>query len=681
MTAETLFSLAPLLMVFPLLGLLINLIFGRRIGERGVGIVASAAVGLAFVIAFLQFIALGLEPEGATIRIAEWIVIGQLEVEWALQIDTLSVTMMLMVTGVGGLIHIYAVGYMHDDVRFHGDPSRYPRFFVYFGLFMAAMLLLVTGNSYLTMFVGWEGVGLCSYLLISFWFEKGQDGIGNALAGKKAFIVNRVGDLGFIIAMLITFWFFGTLTFAEVFQEAIVMGPEAAAAATAITLFLFVGAVGKSAQIPLLVWLPDAMAGPTPVSALIHAATMVTAGIYMLVRNAVLLELATITPDVIAIIGAATALFAATIAVARFDIKRVLAYSTISQLGFMIAAVGIGAYVAAIFHLVAHAFFKALLFLSAGSVIQGVEHGHHHADSHEDDFNPNDMRVMGGLRTRMKATFWVYLIGALALVGIPPLAGFFSKDEILADASLVSPFVYWALVASAFLTAFYMARQILMVFFGKPRSKAAEAAKESPRIMVIPLVVLAILSVGGGLINGPGLLPLTHFLEDTLEGIHEPEFIVGIAIFTTVLALISIGLAWLVYGRKPVVAGAQDPLQSKLGPVWTAISSRWWVDEFYDWLLVRRYISVSNWLAEVVDERFLHDWVHDAVITRSFIRGTDWLANIFDLGLIDRGFDGLGALTRRGAGGLGTLQTGYVRNYAVAVLIGLVLVVSYLLLR
>ncbi|MFQ5923707.1 MAG: NADH-quinone oxidoreductase subunit L, partial [Anaerolineales bacterium] len=369
------------------------------------------------------------------------------------------------------------------------------------------------------------------------------------------------------------------------------------------------------------------------------------------------------------------------IAVARFDIKRVLAYSTISQLGFMIAAVGIGAYVAAIFHLVAHAFFKALLFLSAGSVIQGVEHGHHHADSHEEDFNPNDMRVLGGLRKRMKATFWVYLIGALALVGIPPLAGFFSKDEILADASLVSPAVYWVLVVSAFLTAFYMARQILMVFFGKPRSKAAEAAKESPIIMVAPLVVLAVLSVGGGLINGPGLLPLMHFLEETLEEIHEPEFVAAIAIFTTTLALISIGLAWFVYGRRPVKSGAPDPLKSKLGPLWTAISHRWWVDEFYDWLIVRRYVSLSRWLAEVVDERFLHDWVHDTVIALSFVRATNWLASVLDLGFIDRGFDGLGALTRRGAGELGVLQTGYVRNYAVAVFIGLVLVVSYLLLR
>ncbi|MCZ6530562.1 MAG: NADH-quinone oxidoreductase subunit L [Chloroflexi bacterium] len=676
MTAEALFSLAPLLILFPLLGLVVNIIAGRRLGERGVGIVASAAVGLAFVIAILQFIALRMDPSGATIHIADWIVIGQLEVEWALQIDTLSVTMMLMVTGVGGLIHIYAVGYMHDDVRFQGDPSRFPRFFVYFNLFIAAMLLLVTGDSYLTMFVGWEGVGLCSYLLISFWYEKGEDGIGNALAGKKAFVVNRIGDFGFIIAMLITFWFFGTLTFEEVFNEAEAMGAGAVGAATAITLFLLVGAAGKSAQIPLFVWLPDAMAGPTPVSALIHAATMVTAGIYMLVRNAALLEIATVTPDIIAIIGAATALLAASIAVARFDIKRVLAYSTISQLGFMIAAVGIGAYVAAIFHLVAHAFFKALLFLSAGSVIQGVEHGHHRADSHEEHFNPNDMRVMGGLRTRMKATFWVYLIGALALVGIPPLAGFFSKDEILADALLVSPAVYWVLVGSAFLTAFYMGRQILMVFFGKPRSKAAEAAEESPAVMVAPLVVLAILSVGGGLINSPGLLPLTHFLEDTLEGLREPEFVAAVAAISTLLAVLAIVLAWLVYGRRPM---AHDPVR-RLGSLWTAIRHRWWVDGFYDWLIVSRYISLSHWLAEVADEQFLHDWVHDTVIARSFVRATNWLASVLDLRLIDRGFDGLGALTRRGAGGLGALQTGYVRNYAVAVFIGMVLVVSYLLL-
>lgn len=680
MTADTLFSLAPLVILFPLLGFVFNLVAGRRISERGAGIVASAAVGLAFVIAILQFVALGLDPAGATIHIAEWIVIGELEVDWALQIDTLSVTMLLMVTGVGGLIHIYAIGYMHDDVRFQGDPSRFPRFFVYFSLFMTAMLILVTGNSYLTMFVGWEGVGLSSYLLISFWYEKGEKGIGNALAGKKAFIVNRVGDLGFIIAMLITFWFFGTLTFEEVFSEAEAMGAAAVTAATAITLFLFVGAAGKSAQIPLFVWLPDAMAGPTPVSALIHAATMVTAGIYMLVRNAPLLELATVTPNVIAIVGAATALLAASIAVARFDIKRVLAYSTISQLGFMIAAVGIGAYVAAIFHLVAHAFFKALLFLSAGSVIQGVEHGHHHADSAEEDFNPNDMRVMGGLRTRMKVTFWVYLIGALALAGIPPLAGFFSKDEILADASRVNPAVYWVLVLAAFLTAFYMGRQVLMVFFGKPRSKAAEATKESPATMVAPLVALAVLAVGGGLINAPRLLPLTRFLQKTLADIEEPEFIAAIAILTTLLAVASIGLAWLLYGRRPIKSRAPDPLQSRLGPVWIAIRHRWWVDEFYDWLIVRRYVSMARWLAEVADERFLHDWVHDRVIALGYVRATHWLASVLDLRFIDRGFDGLGALTRRGASGLGVLQTGYVRNYAAAVFIGLVLVVSYLLL-
>ncbi len=678
MSAESLFQLAPLLILFPIIGLIVNMIFGRRIGERGVGIVASAAVGLSFLVALLLFAALTLDEHGATVNIAEWMFVGELEVSWAMQVDTLSATMMLMVTGVGGLIHIYAIGYMRDDVRFQGDPDRYPRFFVYFNLFMAAMLLLVSGDSYLVMFVGWEGVGLCSYLLISFWYEKGENGIGNALAGKKAFVVNRIGDFGFIIAMLIAFWFFGTLTFEEVFAEA--EAAHAVGAATAITLFLFVGATGKSAQIPLYVWLPDAMAGPTPVSALIHAATMVTAGIYMLVRNAPLLELATVTPTIIAVVGAATALLAASIAVARFDIKRVLAYSTISQLGFMIAAVGIGAYVAAMFHLVAHAFFKALLFLSAGSVIQGIEHGHHHADPDDHHFNPNDMRVMGGLRARMKATFWVYLIGALALAGIPPLAGFFSKDEILADASLVNPGVYWVLVISAFLTAFYMARQIIMVFFGKPRSKAAKAAHESPPVMVIPLVILAILSVGGGIINGPGILPLTRFLEETLHHLHEPEFIAAVAAISTLLALIAIVLGWLLYGRNPMKARDPDPLQSKLGPLWTAISNRWWVDEFYDWLVARRYVSLSRWLAEIADERFLHDWVHDTLIARSFARATGWLASVIDLRFIDRGFDGLGALTRRGASGLGVLQTGYVRNYALAVLIGLVLVVSYLLL-
>src|SRR3990172_13139129 len=373
MSAESYFALAPLIIFLPLAGLLVNLALGRRLGERFTGIVASSAVGLGFGVAVLQFLALRAQPEGARVVLAEWIRIGDLAAPWALKIDSLAVTMLLMVTGVSTLIHIYAIGYMHADVRFQGDPGRYTRFFIYFNLFVAAMMVLVTGDSFLTLFVGWEGVGLCSYLLIGFWYEKGEGGIGNALAGKKAFVVNRIGDLGFLLAIFTAFWAFGSLRFDEVFQAAEQMGPAAAATTTVITLFLLVGATGKSAQLPLFVWLPDAMAGHTPVSALIHAATMVTAGIYMIARTSPLFELAPASANLVALVGAATALFAATIAVGQFDIKRVLAYSTISQLGFMISAVGIGAYAAGMFHLIAHAFFNALLFLFAGSVIQGLE--------------------------------------------------------------------------------------------------------------------------------------------------------------------------------------------------------------------------------------------------------------------------------------------------------------------
>ncbi len=400
-----LFSIAPLIIVFPILGLLINITIGRRRSEQFVGAVASSAVGLSFVIAVLQFVALQGHHEGMRIPVTEWIVSGELSISWSLKVDTLSVTMMMMVTFVSTLIHIYAIGYMHEDVRFQGDPGRYNRFFIYFNLFVAAMMVLVTADNYLMMFVGWEGVGLCSFLLIGFWFEKGEDGIGNAIAGKKAFITNRIGDFGFLIAMFLIFGAVGSLQFDEVFHWVHSHGLENVTIISAITLFLLLGAAGKSAQLPLFVWLPDAMAGPTPVSALIHAATMVTAGIYMIARNQVLFDVAGQSSNVVALIGAVTALFAATIAVGQFDIKRVLAYSTISQLGFMLAAVGIGARVAGMFHLVTHAFFKALLFLSAGSVILGIEHGHHHHAEHSGNqhdegaeiFDPNDMRNMGGL--------------------------------------------------------------------------------------------------------------------------------------------------------------------------------------------------------------------------------------------------------------------------------------------
>jgi NADH-quinone oxidoreductase subunit L len=682
-----LFALAPWIIVLPLLGMGINLSFGRRLGERFTGVVASAAVALAFGVAVLQYAALRGAPEGVRVMVADWITIGTLSVPWALKIDTLSVTMMLMVTGVSTLIHIYATGYMHEDVRFQGDPGRYTRFFVYFNLFVAAMMVLVTGDSFLTLFVGWEGVGLCSYLLIGFWYEKGAGGIGNALAGKKAFITNRIGDFGFLIAMFLVFGAFGSLQFDEVFHRAEALGPAGGAVITAITLFLLLGATGKSAQLPLFVWLPDAMAGPTPVSALIHAATMVTAGIYMIARNHVLFELAPIASHWVALVGAATALFAATIAVGQYDIKRVLAYSTISQLGFMVAAVGLGAYVAGMFHLVTHAFFKALLFLSAGSVIQGVERGHHHAPhadaetDHGPGFDPNDMRTMGGLAGRMRTTFRVYLIGAVALAGIPPLAGFFSKDEILAEASHVNAVVYLLLTAAAFLTAFYMGRQIWMVFFGEARSPAAAHAVESPVVMTGPLVGLAVLSILGGMLNLPGVHTLGRWLEHTL-GVHVAgEFNVGVASLSVGLAGGAIGLAWLLYGRTPMKRGSPDPLKRWLGPVYSGMESKWKVDELYDFLVIRPYIRLSKFLAEVIDWRVWHDGFHDGFLARGFRGGTRWLSESFDLRVVDGTANGLAHLTQDLAGRLRGLQTGYVRNYALALLGGTIAILGYLLLR
>jgi NADH-quinone oxidoreductase subunit L len=681
-SAGGLFLYAPLIIALPILGLLVNILFGRRLGERFVSLVASSAVGFAFLVAVLQFLALQGHPEGTTIHVADWITIATLNVPWALKIDTLSATMMLMVTGVSTLIHIYAIGYMHEDVRFQGDPGRYPRFFIFFNLFVAAMMVLVSADNYLMMFVGWEGVGLCSYLLIGFWYEKGKDGIGNAIAGKKAFITNRIGDFGFLIAMFLIFGAVGSLQFEQVFHWAETNGMANAGIVTAITLFMLLGATGKSAQLPLYVWLPDAMAGPTPVSALIHAATMVTAGIYMIARSAPLFAVAETSAHVAALIGAATALFAATIAVGQFDIKRVLAYSTISQLGFMMAAVGIGAYVAGMFHLVTHAFFKALLFLSSGSVIQGIEHGHHdleghNAGEHGEEFDPQDMRNMGGLRSRMPITFWVYLIGALALSGLPPLAGFFSKDEILADASMENLAVYVMLAAAAFLTAFYMGRQILMVFFGKSRSEAAAHARENPPVMTIPLMILAGLAVVGGGLNLPGLHSLTTWLEHTIAHVHATDFNVQVALTSVALALLAIAAAWLLYGRKTLTKGDRDPLRGILGPIFTGMENKWWVDELYEVLFIRTYVHLAHFLAETLDWRFWHDWFHDRVLGAFYRNGTRWLAGSFDLGVIDAFANGLGTITGMAAAGLRKLQTGFVRTYALAVFVGVVLVLAY----
>lgn len=690
-SGPTFFNLVPLVVFIPVIGLLFNIIFGNWLGEKAIGWIASIAAGLTFLVAVILGVSLLNHPEEVIVPLVDWISIGELQIEWAFQVDTLSVTMMLVVAGVGTLIHIYSIGYMHDDVRFQGDPGRYRRFFVYMNLFIAAMMVLVSADSYLMLFVGWEGVGLCSYLLIGFWFEKGKDGIGNALAAKKAFITNRVGDFGMLIAIFIMFGAFGSLNFGEVFAQSAQVSESVI---LAITLLMLVGVAGKSAQIPLYVWLPDAMAGPTPVSALIHAATMVTAGVYLITRSFPLYETVQQAQDIVALVGGITALFAATIAVGQFDIKKVLAYSTISQLGFMVAAVGIGAYAAGMFHLVTHAFFKALLFLSAGSVILGIEHGHHHLEHNSKgkkggtEFDPQDMRNMGGLRTRMKTTFWVYLIGSLALVGIFPFAGFWSKDEILLEEQMLFPPAYWILIFAAFLTAFYMGRQVLMVFFGKSRSEATEHAKENPALITVPLIVLAFFSAVGGTLNLPRLHSFAEWLEHTVTTIHPVEFNIVTAIVATLVAAFGLFLSWAVYSWRykqlqdlPPAKRPDDPLRQWLGPIFTGMENKWWVDELYSAIILNPYVRISHFLAETVDWRFWHDWFHDSVIARGFKVSARFLAGAFDLGFIDGIANGIARVTVRIAGSLRKIQTGYVRNYALSVLLGVVVIIGYLILR
>ncbi|MDO9088257.1 MAG: NADH-quinone oxidoreductase subunit L [Anaerolineaceae bacterium] len=650
------FQLVPLVVLLPLLGILLNWLFGKRLGEKGIGSIASLAAGGSFVVSVMLALALLQNPEGARVPLFTWISIGTFDLSWAFRVDTLAVTMMLVVSGVSTLIHIYSIGYMHEDVRHKGDPNRFRRFFIFLNLFVAAMMILVSADNFLMLFVGWEGVGLCSYLLIGFWFEKGAGGLGNAKAAKKAFTVNRIGDFGLLIAIFLIFWNFGTLNFSEVFAMVPAVAEGQPGLLLAITLFMLLGVTGKSAQIPLYVWLPDAMAGPTPVSALIHAATMVTAGVYLMVRSQVMYMAVPAAQEVVAWVGALTALFAGLIALGQFDIKKVLAYSTISQLGFMVAAVGLGAEVAAMFHLTTHAFFKALLFLSAGSVILGMEHGleagHHgaHGSNHDD---PQDMRNMGAIRKKMPVTFVVYLIGALALAGIAPFAGFFSKDEILVAANQGNTAIFIILVAAAFLTAFYMGRQVLMVFFGDARTDAAKHAKESSLLVTMPLMILALLSVLGGALNLPGVHTFEHWLEETLIITHPAEFIVPIAVGSLAVALVAILLAYLVYGRKPLAdAKAADPLAKPLGVIF-----RW------------------------MNQKFLVDELYQAVVIGPYHKLADFFANPIDQGLIDGVVNGLGSLTNSFAGVLRKLQTGFTRTYALSIFAGLILILVYILTR
>lgn len=716
-SGPTFFYLVPLVVIIPVLGILINMIFGdsfyRWFGEQKaekiIGTIASGASGLAFLVALILGISLLNDPEGDIFVLANWFTIGTLNVDWAFQVDTLSVTMMMTVTCVGTLIHIYSIGYMHEDVRHNGDPKRYKRFFIFMNLFIASMMVLVSANNYLMLFVGWEGVGLCSYLLIGFWYDKGKDGIGNSIAAKKAFITNRIGDFGMLLAIFIIFWAFGSLEFEKVFAEAPAIAAATPAIIMAITILMLVGVTGKSAQIPLFVWLPDAMAGPTPVSALIHAATMVTAGVYLISRSYVLYDLVPEAQAIVAMVGAITALFAATIATAQFDIKKVLAYSTISQLGFMVTAVGLGAYGAGMFHLVSHAFFKALLFLGAGSVILGVEYGHHHAEhdktlkndlkkrGEDRNFDPQDIRNFGGIRVRMKTTFWVYIIGALALAGIPPLVGFFSKDEILADADKLNksiigiPYadiIYIMLTIAAFLTAFYISRQVLYIFFGKSRTLAAEHSKENPPIITIPLMVLAFLSLFGGVLNLPGIHSFTHWLEHTIQSLHAGEFSIQVALISTLLGLIGIFSAYMIYSRLyqkqrdlPLAQRPDDPMRPVLGIVFKVLENKYWVDELYWAVILNPYVVFSKFLADVIDWRFLHDWFHDVVILHGYNRFTHWLSSIFDLRFIDGVANWLAKITEQSAAWLRKTETGYVRNYALSIFLGLVLIITYLILR
>lgn len=755
------FGLAPLLLIFPVIGVLFNGLVGRRFveadrktGEKWTGWFGTMMAFGAFLTAVALFLSLQANHYHVEIiHLFNWLDIpsANFTVPWAMRVDTLSVTMMLVVTGVGSLIHIYAIGYMHGDQDFS-------RFFAYLNLFLFFMLILVSGSSYLMLFVGWEGVGLCSFLLIGFWFDRvDKNGVWkNANAARKAFVVNRVGDFGMILAIILTFWAFGSLEFDPVFETALEMfesaeplflfGQEIAfgTVITAITALFLLGATGKSAQIPLYVWLPDAMAGPTPVSALIHAATMVTSGIYLIVRSNVLFEIARLsvgdqmlfgiitTPDLVAIVGASTALIAGLIAFTQFDIKGVLAYSTISQLGFMIAAVGMGAYVAGTFHLIMHAFFKALLFMSAGSVIHGMEHGHHnvhgHDDAHagengshhEEEFDPQDMRTMGGLRHRMKITSVVYIIGALALSGIVPLAGFWSKDEILAHANTnmgdgwIFTAVYVMLVLAAVCTAFYMGRQLRMVFFNAPRHEAAAHAEESSNLMTYPLIVLAALAVFGGLMNSPHLveqavahgeevvahgeevaeasgfsyLALEHWLEHSLgafeltkeQVLHMPHTPTNIqpfiAISSTILAVLSISAAFFwVYGKKPETAKDPDPLQKT--PIW------WFsvlpLNTLYFKYFVPAFNRMAKWMAFSLDWTFWHDFVHDRLIRDMFVAFAAFTSSVLDQKGVDGIVNGAASTTRQLAGLLRRTENGYVRSYALTIFMGAVLLVIYFL--
>jgi NADH-quinone oxidoreductase subunit L len=703
-----------LIPLFPLLGFLAIGLLGRKFfkgkTELVPAVIGCTSIFLSFVMSVLCVLALRQVPaneEGVVVFTREvftWIEVGALKVPFKFQLDALSAVMILVVSGVGFLIHVYSKGYIH------GDESQY-RFFAYMNLFTCAMFILVLGGNFLLMFIGWEGVGLCSYLLIGFWFEK--DSAANA--GKKAFVTNRIGDFGFVLGMMLIFLTFGTLDYQTVFADASHKLTAGSALVTAMTMFLFIGAMGKSAQIPLYVWLPDAMEGPTPTSALIHAATMVTSGVYMVSRCNVLFSMAPWTLVLVGGIGALTAFFSATIGLAQTDIKKVLAYSTVSQLGYMFLACGVASYFAGIFHLMTHAFFKALLFMGAGSVIHGMS-------------GDQEMPNMGGLKKYMPHTWWTFMLAYLAISGIPPFAGFFSKDEILWKAFTYSSPVLgpwwgkflWAMgAAAALMTAFYMSRLVFLTFYGEERlsEDAKHHLHESPPSMIYPLMVLAVLSLVGGWVGIPEVLGkpigvpnfLHHYLGPVLDkaanhgGGHEVHAaaVSGLAYAAEVgheaiesatqhgsqaleilmmavsvgIALIGIGLGYFFYIKNPnmpLLAQYYFPRLHK------ALLNKWYVDEVYNFAIVggtKQFALLLCW----IDTHIVDGMVNGAaLLTRAFSSGSI----LFDGGIVDGTVNLMGEIVQVASRLLRRIQTGYVQNYGLAMAIGLVVALGiYIIFR
>lgn len=666
-----------LTIALPLVGLLFNGILGRRVGYKVVRFVGPLMVLLSFLVgagAFYETSLRGGEP--VTVTLWTWATIGDFTVPVNLLVDPLSLVMVLVVTGVGFLIHVYATDYMiHRDDSGHAHPDRdYARFFTFLNLFIASMLVLVLGDNYLMMYVGWELVGVSSYLLIGFWFDRPSEAqepidlgpdkkpvkmaplLSPAGSGMKAFIVNRIGDVGFALGVFLIWSTFGTLQFDAVFEQAEEVAHAMPTVIPWITALLFVGAIGKSAQLPLYVWLPDAMAGPTPVSALIHAATMVTAGVYMIVRSNVLYTLAPNVSMTIAFIGALTALFAATIALVQVDLKRILAYSTISQLGYMFLAVGVGAYTSAMFHLTTHAFFKALLFLGAGSVMHAMN-------------DVIDIRRMGGLRKKMKITWITFWIGGLALAGFPFMSGFFSKDEVLLEAFIDLPLLWGVGIVAAALTAFYTFRAIFVTFHGRPRDQHLyDHAHESRAPITIVLIILAILAVFGGVLNLPAVLlhemgidvpySMKTWLQSLYEAAQHGEGEVHLALATelilfaisSVVAIGGIVVAYIFYMVKPSIP---QNLARSTRPLFALLVNKYKIDELYDAVFVRPALKLAGSMSNDIDKTLI-----DRTLVDGSARVIGWL----------------GGLT-------GKLQSGYVGHYALATFIGVLVIISYFFLR